>query len=193
MNSKNKKIKEPGADKNLFNMIRDYCKAPWISINKELPMPNKLLLLAYYGGEDIGYKTEIGWLCKHVIKKHDKKKDNDWFLSKRNNNNDYCSLSSSYFERIINVNNSDNHKKESLLNSTINEREDDLSSKYEIIEENGEKIALVWFLNVTGGLPGIFNNYKSADSTFCDDLNLLMSAEKNYTEPDFWMYIPDIK
>ena len=152
MNSKNKKIKEPGADKNLYNIIRDYCKAPWISINKELPMPNKLLLLAYYGGEDIGYKTEIGWLCKHVIKKHDKKKDNDWFLSKRNNN-DYCSLSSSYFERIINVNNSDNHKKESLLNSTINEREDDLSSKYEIIEENGEKIALVWFLNVTGGLP----------------------------------------
>ena len=55
MNSKNKKTKEPGADKNIFNMVRDYCKAPWISINKELPMPNRLLLLAYYGGEDIGY------------------------------------------------------------------------------------------------------------------------------------------
>lgn len=174
MNSKNKKTKEPGADKNIFNMVRDYCKAPWISVNKELPMPNRLLLLAYYGGEDIGYKTEIGWLYKHVIKKHNKKKNNDYISS------------SSYFARIINVNNTSNK-------NAINESEDGLSSKYEIIEENGEKVALVWFLNVTGGLPGIFNNCKSADSTFFDDLNLLKSAEKNYTKPDFWMYIPDIK
>ena len=61
MASKNKKIKEPGADKNVFNMIRDYCNAPWVSTNKELPTPNTFVLLAYYAGEDVGYRMAMWW------------------------------------------------------------------------------------------------------------------------------------
>ena len=36
MASKNKKIKEPIADRSIFEMVRDYCKPPWVSTNKEL-------------------------------------------------------------------------------------------------------------------------------------------------------------
>lgn len=184
MASKNKKAKEPGADKGIFNMVRDYCKPPWVSTNKELPESNRFVLLAYYGGEDVGYRMTMGWLYKHVIKEREKKNTYDYFAA------------SSYFAKTINVNDSDsncNYKRDSLIYPIIYEREDNIASKYEIIEEDGKKIALMWFVYVVGDSPGIFQNSKSADSTFRADMNLLQSEAKEYTKPDFWMYVPGIK
>lgn len=186
MASKNKKIKEPGADRSIFNMVRDYCKAPWVSTNKELPTPNKFILLAYYAGEDLGYRMAMGWLYKQVIKEHKKKKDDD----------NYITFSSSYFAKTINVNdNSDNYHRRTrdVFHSNDYEKEENISTNYEVIEENGEKVALVWFVCVTGDSAGIFQNSKSADSTFFPDLNTLTCAVKEYSKPDFWMYVPDIK
>lgn len=180
MASKNKKIKEPIADRSIFNMVRDYCRPPWVSTNKELPKCDKPVLLAYYGGEDVGYKIATGWLHKRVIKKNKKYKAFDLIESKK-----------------INVNESDDHvhRHSNYVDYNYNdyEKEENLASNYEVIEEDGEKKALMWFVCVTGDLPGIFCNSKSADSTFFSDPNLLQSAEKEYTKPDFWMYIPDIK
>ena len=179
MASKNKKIKEPGADKNLFNMIRDYCKAPWVSTNKELPTPNTFVLLAYYAGEDVGYSVVMGWLSKQVIKPDLKKKD------------DYI-MSYSYFSEI-DVNNPDNNYKLQKNYYSTKYEEDNLASKYEVIEEDGKKVALIWFVCVTGSSARIFHNSKSVDSTFFPDLNITSCATKEYSKPDFWMYIPDIK
>ena len=180
MASKNKKIKEPGADKNVFNMIRDYCKAPWVSTNKELPKPNTFVLLAYYAGEDVGYSMAMGWLSKQVIKSGRKKKNDDYIMSY------------SYFSEIDVNNSDDNYKRQTNYYSTRYE-EDNLASKYEVIEEDGKKVALVWFVCVTGSSARIFNNSKSADSTFFPDLNTSSCAAKEYSKPDFWMYVPDIK
>lgn len=183
MASKNKKIKEPGADQSIFNMVRDYCKAPWVSTNKELPTPNKFILLAYYAGEDVGYRMAMGWLHKQVIKTR-KKKDDDNYI-----------ISSSYFAKTIDVNDSsDNyHRPRDMFYSNAYEREENLAAKYEVIEEDGKKIALVWFICVTGDSAGIFQNSKSANSTFFPDLTALKCAPKEYSKPDFWMYVPDIK
>ena len=181
MASKNKKIKEPGADQNVFNMIRDYCKAPWVSTNKELPAPNTFVLLAYYAGEDTGYRMAMGWLSKQVIKSGRKKKDDEYIMSY------------SYFSEI-DVNAPDDYygKRERTFYSTRYE-DDNLTSKYEVIEEDGKKVALVWFVCVTGASARIFHNSKSVDSTFFPDLNTSSCAAKEYSKPDFWMYVPDIK
>ena len=181
MASKNKKIKNPGADQNVFNMIRDYCKVPWVSTNKELPTPSTLVLLAYYAGEDVGYRMAMGWLSKQVIKSGRKKKNDDY------------TISYSYFSEI-DVNASDDYRQhqDRFYYSTRYE-EDNLASKYEVIEEDGKKVALVWFVCVTGSSPRIFHNSKSVDSTFFPDLNTTTCAAKEYSKPDFWMYVPDIK
>ena len=204
MVSKNKNTKNPAApaaDQNIFNMVRDYCKEPWVSTNKELPIANKFILLAYYGGEDVGYKTVTGWLHKHVINK--KKKD------------DYCTILSDYFTNVIDVNdtyftnvidvndnytcnNSNLYNLDMLYGSGCylfqkgENLEESLAHKYEVIEENGEKVALIWFVcTITAG--GVFRNFKSADSTFLPDLTAPDCAVKEYSKPDFWMYIPNIK
>ena len=68
-------------------------------------------------------------------------------------------------------------------------------SDYEIIEEDGEKKALIWFICTTvnsAGIAGIFKNSKSADSTFSPVLGA-SPLKEDYSKPDFWMYIPDIK
>ena len=179
MASKNKKIKEPIADRSIFEMVRDYCKPPWVSTNKELPKCDMPILLAYYGGEDAGYNIATGWLHKRVIGKN--KKDNafDVIESKK-----------------IDVNASDEYNLRRLNYAAYlydYERERNLSSKYEVIEEDGEKKALMWFVCVTGDLPGIFQNSKSADSTFFSDMDALECDAKEYSKPDFWMYVPDIK
>ena len=179
MASKNKKIKEPIADRSIFEMVRDYCKPPWVSTNKELPKCDTPILLAYYGGEDAGYNIATGWLHKRVIGKN--KKDNafDVIESKK-----------------IDVNASDEYNLRRLNYAAYlydYERERNLSSKYEVIEEDGEKKALMWFVCVTGDLPGIFQNSKSADSTFFSDMDALQCDVKEYSKPDFWMYVPDIK
>lgn len=179
MASKNKKIKEPIADRSIFEMVRDYCKPPWVSTNKELPKCDMPILLAYYGGEDAGYNIATGWLHKRVIGKN--KKDNafDVIESKK-----------------IDVNASDEYNLRRLNYAAYlydYERERNLSSKYEVIEEDGEKKALMWFVCVTGDLPGIFQNSKSADSTFFSDMDALKCDAKEYSKPDFWMYVPDIK
>ena len=179
MASKNKKIKEPIADRSIFEMVRDYCKPPWVSTNKELPKCDTPILLAYYGGEDAGYNIAAGWLHKRVIGKN--KKDNafDVIESKK-----------------IDVNASDEYNLRRLNYAAYlydYERERNLSSKYEVIEEDGEKKALMWFVCVTGDLPGIFQNSKSADSTFFSDMDALECDAKEYSKPDFWMYVPDIK
>ena len=180
MASKNKKIKEPIADRSIFEMVRDYCKPPWVSTNKELPKCDKPILLAYYGGEDAGYNIATGWLHKRVIGKNKKYKAFDVIESKK-----------------IDVNASDdyNHRRLNCAAYFYNdyERERNLSSKYEVIEEDGEKKALMWFVCVTGDLPGIFQNSKSADSTFFSDMDALKCDIKEYSKPDFWMYVPDIK
>lgn len=183
MASKNKKIKEPGADQSIFNMVRDYCKAPWVSTNKELPTPNKFILLSYYAGEDVGYRMAMGWLHKQVIKTR-KKKDDDGYT-----------ISTSYFAKTIDVNDTENnyHRARDMFYSNAYEREENLATKYEVIEEDGEKVALIWFVCVAGDSAGIFQNSKSADSTFFPDLNSLKCASKEYSKPDFWMYVPDIK
>ena len=191
MASKNKKTKEPCVDKNIFNMVRDYCKEPWVSTNKELPIPNKFVLLAYYAGEDIGYRMAVGWLHKQPIKEeeNDKKKENDgdWFVSPR----------FSYYTRTIDVNDSENnnYRRSKYMNYyewSWDKKEEELTSTYEVIEENGEKFALIWFVFATGDSPGIFRNVKSANSTFSPELysDTLNAA---YSKPDFWMYIPEIK
>ena len=172
MASKNKKIKEPIADRSIFEMVRDYCKPPWVSTNKELPKCDMPILLAYYGGEDAGYNIATGWLHKRVIGKNKKYEAFDVIESKK-----------------IDVNASDEYKHRHLNY----ERESNLSSKYEVIEEDGEKKALMWFVCVTGDLPGIFQNSKSADSTFFSDMDALKCDAKEYSKPDFWMYVPDIK
>ena len=180
MASKNKKIKEPIADRSIFEMVRDYCKPPWVSTNKELPKCDTPILLAYYGGEDAGYNIATGWLHKRVIGKNKKYEAFDVIESKK-----------------IDVNASDdyNHRRLNYAAYFYNdyERERDLSSKYEVIEEDGEKKALMWFVCVTGDLPGIFQNSKSADSTFFSDMDALQCDAKEYSKPDFWMYVPDIK
>ena len=172
MASKNKKIKEPIADRSIFEMVRDYCKPPWVSTNKELPKCDTPILLAYYGGEDAGYNIATGWLHKRVIGKNKKYEAFDIIESKK-----------------IDVNASDEYNHRHLNY----EREWNLSSKYEVIEEDGEKKALMWFVCVTGDLPGIFQNSKSADSTFFSDMDALECDVKEYSKPDFWMYVPDIK
>ena len=183
MASKNKKTKEPGADQSIFNMVRDYCKAPWVSTNKELPTPNKFILLAYYAGEDTGYRMAMGWLHKQVIKVRKKKKDDEDYI-----------ISTSYFAKTIDVNDTDNyHRARDMFYSTAYEREENLASKYEVIEEDGENVALIWFVCVAGDSAGIFKNSKSADSTFFPDQNALTCASKEYSKPDFWMYVPDVK
>ena len=180
MASKNKKIKEPIADRSIFEMVRDYCKPPWVSTNKELPKCDMPILLAYYGGEDAGYNIATGWLHKRVIGKNKKYEAFDIIESKK-----------------IDVNASDeyNHRRLNYAAYFYNdyERERNLSSKYEVIEEDGEKKALMWFVCVTGDLPGIFQNSKSADSTFFSDMDALKCDAKEYSKPDFWMYVPDIK
>lgn len=194
MDSKNKKIKEPGADKSIFNMVRDYCKAPWVSTNKELPIPEKYVLLAYYAGKDVGYKTAIGFLCKHPIKE-----------CKNENGDSYFYISNPFvFEKTIDVNH-DSRDSTICYNPgcaiysvnesnkyTDYEKEKNISSDYEIIEEDGEKKALIWFICATGNSAGIFKNSKSADSTFSPVLGVSPLKEE-YSKPDFWMYIPDIK
>lgn len=177
MASKNKKIKEPIADRSIFNMVRDYCKLPWVSTNKELPKCDKPILLAYYGGEDAGYKIATGWLHKRVIIKNKTYNSFDLIESKK-----------------IDVNDRDEHGHRQLSYVEYNyEREDKVASNYEVIEEDGEKKALMWFVCVTGDLPGIFQNSKSADSTFFSDMDALKCDAKEYSKPDFWMYVPDIK
>lgn len=187
MASKNKKIKEPGADKSIFEMVRNYCKAPWVSTNKELPTANKFILLAYYAGEDVGYRMAMGWLHKQVIKVTPKKKK-DFY-------DDNYIISSSYFAKTIDVNDDGNnyHRGRDMFYSNAYEREENLASKYEVIEEDGQKIALVWFVCVTRDTAGIFQNSKSADSTFFPDMDALKCDAKEYSKPDFWMYVPDIK
>ena len=190
MASKNKKTKEPCVDKNIFNMVRDYCKEPWVSTNKELPIPNKFVLLAYYAGEDIGYRMAVGWLHKQPIKEEDDKKkenDGDWFVSPR----------FSYYTRTIDVNDSENnnYRRSKYMDYhewSCDKKEEALTSTYEVIEENAEKFALIWFVFATGDSPGIFRNVKSANSTFSPELysDTLNAA---YSKPDFWMYIPEIK
>lgn len=190
MASKNKKEKEPCVDKNIFNMVRDYCKEPWVSTNKELPIQNKFVLLAYYAGEDTGYRMAVGWLHKQPIKeKDDEKKENtsDWFLTPQ------CS----YYTRTIDVNDSENNNYRRSKYMDYHEwnwdkKEDELTSTYEVIEENGEKFALIWFVFATGDSPGIFRNVKSANSTYSPELyeEPLKAA---YSNPDFWMYVPEIK
>ena len=190
MVSKNKNTKNPAADQNIFNMVRDYCKEPWVSTNKELPIANKFVLMAYYGGEDIGYKTVTGWLHKQVINK--KKKDDD------------CTISCSCFTNVIDVNDNYTGNNANLYNldmfygsnSYIFQKgenlEKNLTHKYEVIEENGEKVALIWFIcSITA--EGVFRNFKSADSTFLPDLTVSDCPVKEYSKPDFWMYIPNIK
>ena len=172
MASKNKKIKEPIADRSIFEMVRDYCKPPWVSTNKELPKCDKPLLLAYYGGEDTGYNIATGWLHKRVIDKNKKYKSFDVIESKKIDVN--AINHAAYFYNDY-------------------ERERNLSSEYEVIEEDGEKKALMWFVCVTGCLPRIFQNSKSADSTFFSDMDALKCDAKEYSKPDFWMYVPDIK
>ena len=172
MASKNKKTKEPCVDKNIFNMVRDYCKEPWVSTNKELPKCDKPLLLAYYGGEDTGYNIATGWLHKRVIGKNKKYEAFDVIESKKIDVN--AINHAAYFYNDY-------------------ERERNLSSEYEVIEEDGEKKALMWFVCVTGCLPRIFQNSKSADSTFFSDMDALKCDVKEYSKPDFWMYVPDIK
>ena len=181
MASKNKKIKEPGADKNVFNMIRDYCKAPWVSTNKELPAPNTFVLLAYYAGEDVGYRMVMGWLSKRVIKPGRKKKNDDY-------------ATSYYYFSEIDVNAPDDYRQhqDRFYYSTRCE-EDNLASKYEVIEEDGKKVALIWFVCTIGSSAKIFYNSKSVDSTFFPDLNTTSCATKEYSKPDFWMYVPEIK
>ena len=179
MASKNKKIKEPIADRSIFEMVRDYCKPPWVSTNKELPKCDMPILLAYYAGEDAGYNIATGWLHKRVIGKNKKYKSFDVIESKK-----------------IDVNASDEYNLRRLNYAAYlydYERERNLSSKYEVIEEDGEKKALMWFVCVTGDLPGIFQNSKSADSTFFSDMDALKCDAKEYSKPDFWMYVPDIK
>ena len=169
MASKNKKIKEPIADRSIFEMVRDYCKPPWVSTNKELPKCDTPILLAYYGGEDAGYNIAIGWLHKRVIGKNKKYKVFDVIESKK-----------------IDVNASDeyNHRHLNYTAYFYNdyERERNLSSEYEVIEEDGEKKALMWFVCVTGDLPGIFQNSKSADSTFFSDMDALKCGRKRIFE-----------
>ena len=172
MASKKKKIKEPIADRSIFEMVRDYCKPPWVSTNKELPKSDKPILLAYYGGEDTGYNIATGWLHKRVIGKNKKYDAFDVIESKKIDVN--AINYNAYFYNDY-------------------ERERDLSSKYEVIEEDGEKKALMWFVCVTGYLLRIFQNSKSADSTFFSDMDALKSDAKEYSKPDFWMYVPDIK
>ena len=172
MASKNKKIKEPIADRSIFEMVRDYCKPPWVSTNKELPKCDKPILLAYYGGEDAGYNIAIGWLHKRVIDKNKKYEAFDVIESKKIDVN--AINHAAYFYNDY-------------------ERERNLSSEYEVIEEDGEKKALMWFVCVTGCLPRIFQNSKSADSTFFSDMDALKCDAKEYSKPDFWMYVPDIK
>ena len=188
MASKNKKTKEPCVDKNIFNMVRDYCKEPWVSTNKELPIPNKFVLLAYYAGEDLGYRMAVGWLHKQPIKEEDDKKKEDtgdWFISPR----------FAYYTRTIDVNDESSNyrpKFNSYSEWSMEKKEEELTSTYEVIEENGEKFALIWFVFATGDSPGIFRNSKSANSTFSPELysDTLNAA---YSKPDFWMYIPEIK
>lgn len=178
MNSKNKKIKEPGADQKIFSMVRDYCKAPWVSTNKELPESGKLILLAYYSGIEVGYRMAVGWLVKHPLQKKKVKAEDKWIIS--------------YFGKLIDVSEITREK----FCSSDYENEDNLSKNYEIIEEDGIKKALVWFIYVPGGSIGIFKNSTSANSTFFPDLNELMYPSypsKEYSKPDFWMYIPEIK
>ena len=172
MASKNKKIKEPIADRGIFEMVRDYCKPPWVSTNKELPKCDKPLLLAYYGGEDTGYNIATGWLHKRVIGKNKKYEAFDVIESKKIDVN--AINHAAYFYNDY-------------------ERERNLSSEYEVIEEDGEKKALMWFVCVTGCLPRIFQNSKSVDSTFFSDMDALKCDAKEYSKPDFWMYVPDIK
>ena len=172
MASKNKKIKEPIADRSIFEMVRDYCKPPWVSTNKELPKCDKPLLLAYYGGEDTGYNIATGWLHKRVIGKNKKYEAFDVIESKKIDVN--AINHAAYFYNDY-------------------ERERNLSSEYEVIEEDGEKKALMWFVCVTGCLPRIFQNSKSANSTFFSDMDALKCDAKEYSKPDFWMYVPDIK
>ena len=172
MASKNKKIKEPIADRSIFEMVRDYCKPPWVSTNKELPKCDKPLLLAYYGGEDAGYNIATGWLHKRVIGKNKKYEAFDVIESKKIDVN--AINHAAYFYNDY-------------------ERERNLSSEYKVIEEDGEKKALMWFVCVTGCLPRIFQNSKSADSTFFSDMDALKCDAKEYSKPDFWMYVPDIK
>ena len=177
MASKKKKIKEPIADRSIFEMVRDYCKPPWVSTNKELPKCDTPILLAYYGGEDAGYNIATGWLHKRVIKKYEAF---DVIESKK-----------------IDVNASDeyNHLRLNYAAYFYNdyERERNLSSKYEVIEEDGKKVALIWFVCTIGSSARIFHNSKSVDSTFFPDLNAASCATKEYSKPDFWMYVPDIK
>ena len=172
MASKNKKIKEPIADRSIFEMVRDYCKLPWVSTNKELPKCDTPLLLAYYGGEDTGYNIATGWLHKRVIGKNKKYEAFDVIESKKIDVN--AINHAAYFYNDY-------------------ERERNLSSEYEVIEEDGEKKALMWFVCVTGCLPRIFQNSKSANSTFFSDMDALKCDAKEYSKPDFWMYVPDIK
>lgn len=188
MASKNKKIKDPGADQNIFNMIRDYCKAPWVSTNKELPESNKFILLAYYSGADVGYRMAMGWLHKHPLPKKKVKDELNSYI-----------YASSLLAKTIDVSdtstNSGNRSSRDMLYSSAYEREDNLDKNYEVIEEDGVKKALIWFICGLGDsfTGGIFKNSKSADSTFFPDLDKFKSPVKEYSKPDFWMYVPDIK
>ena len=201
MDSKNKNTKNPAADQNIFNMVRDYCKEPWVSTNKELPIANKFVLMAYYGGEDVGYKTVTGWLHKQVINK--KKKDDDCTISCSCFTN-VIDVNDSYFTNVIDVNDNYTGNNANLYNLDVlygsnsyifqkgENFEKNLTHKYEVIEENGEKVALIWFIcSITA--EGVFRNFKSADSTFFPDLTAPDCAVKEYSKPDFWMYIPNIK
>ena len=197
MVSENKNTKKPAADQNIFNMVRDYCKEPWVSTNKELPIANRFILLAYYGGEDVGYRTVTGWLHKHVINK--KKKDDDCTISSA-----VIDVNDTYFTNVIDVNDNYTCNNSNLYNLDMlygsnsyifqkeNSLEKNLAHKYEVIEENGEKVALIWFV-CTITAEGVFRNFKSADSTFLPDLTASGCAVKEYSKPDFWMYIPNIK
>lgn len=191
MASKNKKIKEPGADPKIFSMVRDYCKAPWVSTNKELPESDKFVLLAYYSGADVGYRMAMGWLHKYPLTKKEVKDDLNSYTAK---------ISYFYYlTKTIDVSDTPDdsyNRPRDMFYSSAYKRNDNIDKeKYEVIEEDGVKKALMWFICATGDTftSGIFKNSKSADSTFFPDFGELKCSVKEYSKPDFWMYVPDIK
>lgn len=201
---KEKKNKTSANSKKIFDLIRNYCKAPWVSTDKELPKEREPVLLAYYMGADIGYSYCIGWMTQiELPKKKEEDPDDlvcgDYFGS----DVEKASRAEVFLSPRIDVGNPDGglsrrsfyeNAYSNLYNGYDSIRYDELRKGFRVIKKDNKEYAIVWLMySSTNHETAMFSNSKGATSALKDPLSNAKQPGVNLYQPDFWMYIPEVK
>ena len=202
---KNSKNKPSSKSKKIFDLIRNYCKEPWVSTDKELPKEMSLVLFAYYTGADSGYSHCIGWM-KLIELPSDKESDDmdvsEVYMNSRSeaqarsieimmaptvdvaaDGEGGLSRRSKYEQGYYN-----------LFNGYSSVTLKDLRTKYKVIKKDDKEYAVVWMMYSSATHEtALFANSLAAGSVFKDPMSNSPQPDVNLHQPDFWMYIPEIK